>query len=196
MTSMGIYFDQSRCTGCYTCVVACKDWHDIPAGPASFMRVRCIQHGTFPDLFAAYLALACAHCEKPPCILACPEKAILKRHGDGIVVVDRARCVGNDQCPQKCLKACPWDAPQFGAEPAAKMQKCDLCVDRLEEGRRPICEEACPMFALEVGPLDELRAKYGDIREAEGFKYFARFGPALTFKPKRQQSLQADNATL
>jgi anaerobic dimethyl sulfoxide reductase subunit B (iron-sulfur subunit) len=36
---LAFYFDQTRCTGCYTCVVACKDWHDIPAGPASWMLI-------------------------------------------------------------------------------------------------------------------------------------------------------------
>jgi anaerobic dimethyl sulfoxide reductase subunit B (iron-sulfur subunit) len=37
---LAFYFDQTRCTGCYTCAVACKDWHDVPAGPASWMRVE------------------------------------------------------------------------------------------------------------------------------------------------------------
>lgn len=26
---LGFYVDQTRCVGCFTCVVACKDWHDI-----------------------------------------------------------------------------------------------------------------------------------------------------------------------
>ena len=30
MNQMGFYFDQTRCIGCYTCSVACKDWHNIP----------------------------------------------------------------------------------------------------------------------------------------------------------------------
>ncbi|MEE8174036.1 MAG: 4Fe-4S binding protein [Dehalococcoidia bacterium] len=34
---MAFYFDQTRCTGCYACSVACKDWDDVPAGPASWM---------------------------------------------------------------------------------------------------------------------------------------------------------------
>jgi anaerobic dimethyl sulfoxide reductase subunit B (iron-sulfur subunit) len=59
-----------------------------------------------------------------------------------------------------------------------------MCFERLAEGQQPICVEACPMFALEVGPLKALRAKHGDLREAEGFKYFERFGPSVTFKPK------------
>lgn len=187
MTRMGIYFDQTRCTGCYTCMVACKDWYDIDTGLINLMRVTCTERGTFPDLFAAYLASPCYHCERPPCIQACPENAISKRESDGIVVVDRDRCIGSEKCPQKCLKACPWNVPQFGAETGAKMQKCELCVDRLDAGQDPICVEACPMFALEVGPLEALREKYGDTTEAEGFTYFRRFGPSVIFKPKREK---------
>ena len=187
MTQMGIYFDQTRCTGCYTCMVACKDWYDIDTGPVNLMRVRCIESGTFPNLFAAYLASPCYHCGQPPCIQACPEDAITKRNADGIVVVDQNKCVGAQQCPKKCLKACPWNAPQFGHEAGAKMQKCELCVGRLERGQAPICVEACPMFALDAGPLDELREKYGDITEAVGFNYFKRFRPSVTFKPKKQK---------
>lgn len=186
MAQMGIYFDQTRCTGCYTCVVACKDWYDLQDGSVNYMRVHCIEQGAFPDLFAAYLASPCFHCEKPPCVQACPEKAISKRPDDGIVVVDRKRCAGTGQCPQKCLKACPWDAPQFSDEPDAKMQKCQLCVERLQEGRQPICVEACPMFALDIGPMDELRVKYGAVTEAEGFKQFERFRPSTIFKPKKR----------
>jgi anaerobic dimethyl sulfoxide reductase subunit B len=187
MSNLGFYFDQSRCTGCYTCVVACKDWYDVPAGPVSFMRVQCIEQGTFPDLSAAYLAFACGHCDKPPCVPACPENAISKRQSDGIVTVDRALCAGADRCPKKCLKACPWDAPQFGPEAGAKMTKCQLCVERLEEGKRPICVEACPMFALDAGPLDELKARYGDAVQAEGFKYSKRFGPSVIFTPRMRK---------
>jgi anaerobic dimethyl sulfoxide reductase subunit B len=183
MSNLGFYFDQSRCTGCYTCVVACKDWYDIPAGPVNLMRVRCIEHGTFPDLSAAYLAFACAHCENPPCVPACPEKAIAKRESDGIVVVDRELCTGAARCPKKCLKACPWGAPQFGPEPDARMQKCDLCLERLEAGRKPVCVEACPMFALDAGPLEALKATYGDGDRAHGFKVLQRFKPSIIFKP-------------
>jgi anaerobic dimethyl sulfoxide reductase subunit B (iron-sulfur subunit) len=181
---MGFYFDQSRCTGCYTCVVACKDWYDIDAGPASLMRVRCIERGTFPDLFAAYLATPCFHCEHPPCVAACPHHAITKRAEDGIVVVDPDKCVGTVECPKKCLKACPWGAPQFGPQAGAKMRKCELCRERLDQGQQTICVEACPMLALDVGPLDALQKKYGQVMEAEGFKSFKRFKPSVTFKPK------------
>ena len=184
MSQMGFYFDQTRCTGCYTCAVACKDWHDIDAGPVNWMRVHTIESGQFPEPFLAYLGTPCYHCDNPPCVLACPAEAITKRTSDGIVVVDRNKCVGNKECNTLCLNACPWDAPQFGPEDGAKMQKCDLCLERLEQGQQPICVEACPMYALDAGPLDELKTKYGDAVSAEGFSYSARFNPSVVFKPK------------
>ena len=29
MTQYGFYFDSSRCTGCKTCELVCKDYHDL-----------------------------------------------------------------------------------------------------------------------------------------------------------------------
>ena len=181
---MGFYFDQTRCTGCYACVVACKDWHDIDAGPINRMRISCHENGEFPNLFAAYLAVACCHCENPPCATVCPADAITKREPDGIVLADRKRCLGNKECHMACLKACPWNAPQFGPEEGSKMDKCDLCLDRLEKGRQSVCVEACPMYALDIGPLEKLRAKYGNNVNAAGFTYDKKFKPSVIFKGK------------
>lgn len=185
MTQRGIYLDQTRCTGCFTCAVACKDWHDIDAGPVNWLRLQTIEKGRFPDLFVAYLPVPCFHCKNPPCAKVCPAGAITKRDSDGIVVVDPEKCLGNLDCPASCFKACPWDAPQFGPEKNAKMQKCDLCLDRLEAGQQPICVEACPMYALDAGPLPDLRDRYGDCKEAEGFRWSERFEPSVIFNPKK-----------
>ena len=157
---MGFYFDQTRCTGCYTCIVACKDWHDVPAGPASYRRVTTFEKGFFPDLFVAHLTAACYHCAQPSCLPACPVGAITKRDDLGVVVVDRETCLGRDACGAACLEACRYDAPQFGTGENPRMQKCDLCQERWAEGKKPICVEGCPMKALDAGPLEELKAKY------------------------------------
>jgi len=179
----GFYVNQTRCTGCFTCVVACRDWHDVPAGPVSWIRVKTIEKGIYPDLFVAFLPVTCYHCRQPACIPACPVGAIAKRDEDGIVVVDSETCLGAD-C-QLCLEACPYDAPQFGPEEDARMQKCNLCVDRWAEGKKPVCVDSCPTWALDAGPLDELREKYGDVKNAEGFVYSADLAPSVTFKPKQ-----------
>ena len=181
---LGIYYDQTRCVGCYTCVVACKDWHDVPAGPASWMRVHCIEAGTYPDLFAAYLIRPCYHCAQPACAAACPAEAIVKSAETGIVAVDREACLGLEACGGACRESCPYAAPQFGAESDARMQKCDLCAERWAEGKKPICVEGCPMRALDAGPLKELAQKYGDNQEAAGFVRHPELKPAIVFKRK------------
>jgi len=186
MTRMGFYFDQTRCTGCHACAVACKDWHDIDAGPVNWLRIEAIEKGQYPELFLAYLFSPCYHCASPACVLACPVNAISKRESDGIVTVDREKCLGKEECNTLCLNACPWNAPQFGPEADARMQKCDLCMERLEQGQQPICVEACPMYALEVAPLEQLQAKYGSTTEATGFVYSERFRPSVVFKPRAE----------
>jgi len=181
---MGFYFNQTLCIDCRTCVVACKDWHDVPAGPASFIRMVTIEKGKYPDVSVHSMFVSCYHCAEPACVSSCPVGAITKRDEDGVVVVDRETCLGKDKC-DLCRQACPYDTPQFGAEENAKMQKCDFCLDRLAENKKPICVDACPMRALEAGPIEELQAKYGDIREAEGFVYSDELIPSIVFRPKK-----------
>lgn len=178
------YFDQTRCTGCGACAVACKDWHDIPAGPIRWMRLECTEKGKYPDVFAGYLVLPCFHCIHPLCASACPADAIEKSPDDGIVRVDPDKCLGSDECDAKCRKACPYDAPQFGPKPGAKMSKCNFCEDRWAEGRLPICVESCPTRALDAGPLVEMQRRYGENASAEGFVYSKAAKPAVVLKPK------------
>jgi anaerobic dimethyl sulfoxide reductase subunit B (iron-sulfur subunit) len=187
---IGLYFDQTRCTGCGACQVACKDWHDLPAGAENWMRVLYTEKGKFPDVFVSYLIAPCYQCLDPVCMPACPVDAISKRQEDGIVVVDSQVCLGNEKCDVKCLKACPYDAPQFGPEIGSKMRKCDFCLDRWLENKLPVCVEACPTRALDAGPLDELEAKCGNIKQAEGFAYSGRTKPAVLFKPKLEKTSQ------
>jgi anaerobic dimethyl sulfoxide reductase subunit B (iron-sulfur subunit) len=114
---------------------------------------------------------------------ACPVGAITKREGDGIMVVDRVTCLGKDNC-ELCREACPYEAPQFGIEENAKMQMCNFCLDRWAEGKKPICVMACPTRALDAGPIDELKSKYGDVKETVGFTYSTKIKPFIVFRPK------------
>lgn len=182
------YFDQSRCNGCLTCLIACKDWHEyaLKSEPANWIKINIIEKGKFPDLSVSFLFLTCLHCVHPPCIPACPVGAITKRKEDGIVVIDRRICLGIENCDGFCQAACPYKAPEFGSGPGAKIQKCDLCLDRWAQGKKPICIEACPMRALDAGPLEELKAKYGEIQAAEGFIDSEKVKPSIVFKLKRK----------
>lgn len=180
----GFYFNQNRCTSCFACVVACKDWHDVPAGPASWLRINTIEKGKYPDLFVTFFPVICYQCHNPTCIDVCPAGAITKREEDGIVTVDRESCLGKDACGL-CFEACPYGSPQFGSEKDAKMQKCDLCLDRWADGKKPACVDSCPTWALDAGPLEELKVKYGDVRDAESFEYSDSLLPSIIFRPKK-----------
>lgn len=152
------HVDTQICTGCKTCMVACKDKNDLGAG----VRWRRVYEysggewflqsdGTFrQDVFAYYLSVSCNHCEQPICVEVCPTTAMTQGE-DGIVTVDQKKCVG---C-RYCEWACPYGAPQYEGDRGV-MTKCDFCRDELEAGGTPACVAACPTRALTFGEFDEL----------------------------------------
>lgn len=86
MTQYGFYFDSTRCTGCRTCEMACKDYNDLPANYA-FRRVFDYEggdwkdngDGTFePTSWAYHVSMACNHCAMPACVANCPQGALEK----------------------------------------------------------------------------------------------------------------------
>ncbi len=145
----GFYIEIDKCVGCQSCEVACKNWNDVEPGPR-WRRVITTTKGRFPDVAKAFASISCMHCGNAPCEKVCPTGAISKRHEDGIVIVDRSKCIG---C-HYCFFACPFGSVQFGSD--GTMQKCDMCIDRIEEGKEPACVATCKFKALHFGTLLEL----------------------------------------
>ncbi len=183
MTQLAFYFDPTRCTGCGTCAVACKDWNNVPAGPVSWRRIETIEDGEFPNVRVRRLLRGCLHCARPTCIPTCPVGAITKRADDGVVLVDRERCLPNCYA---CLSACPHRAPQFGDD--GRMQMCNFCPERLADGAKPVCVAACPMRALDAGPMDHLVRAYGNGHWTEGYPDAARTSPSVIIAPEHPGS--------
>ena len=142
-------FDPKRCVQCHACEVACQAIHQLEYG-VGWRKVVGVWKGPFPNVTSRGVSLACMHCGNPPCEAVCPRGAIKKRSEDGIVFVDQEKCFG---C-HLCLTVCPFGAPQFGND--GKMQKCDLCMDLIMQGKEPACVATCPAEALRFGTLQEL----------------------------------------
>jgi anaerobic dimethyl sulfoxide reductase subunit B (iron-sulfur subunit) len=149
MEQWGFLIDTESCVACKACEIACKNRNQLGVGPR-LRQVSTIEAGEFPDVSIVNVSLACMHCGRPACEAVCPTRAIQKRSQDGIVVVDRDKCIG---C-HYCFFACPFGVPQFAND--GKMIKCDLCLDRLQMGLEPACVRTCFYDALHAGPLTEL----------------------------------------
>jgi anaerobic dimethyl sulfoxide reductase subunit B (iron-sulfur subunit) len=140
------YYDVGRCVQCRTCEVACKSIRNVESG-LKWRRVVETWGGEFPSVTRTFFSLACMHCGRPACLAVCTTGAISKRAEDGIVLVDKDKCNG---C-QECFYACPFDIPQFGSN--STMQKCDFCVE-MDGG--PACVASCPAEAIHYGTTEKL----------------------------------------
>ncbi len=197
----GFFVDQSKCIGCRTCQMACKDYKHLNVATKTkvgqnFRRVYEYEGGTWQedgdgnytnDVFAYYTSISCNHCTDPACTKVCPTGAMHKRESDGIVVVNHDKCIG---C-RSCEMACPYGAPQFN-ETTGHMDKCNMCVERLEVNKQPICVEACPDRVLEVGEISELRKKYGNVAGVAPLVSSSITGPNLVIKPSPQAKPSGD----
>ena len=144
--SHAFHLDLERCTGCFSCMVACMDQNDLEMGaePMAWRQVHQIESGSGADARLRYVSLSCMHCEDAPCLMACPTGAIARHPSTRAVIVNADLCIG---C-HSCSIACPFDVPRFGKD--GTMQKCDLCSERLEAGLQPACVRVCPTKALRV----------------------------------------------
>ncbi|MBW2000586.1 MAG: 4Fe-4S binding protein, partial [Deltaproteobacteria bacterium] len=76
MARYGIVVDLNRCTGCMTCVIACKQ-ENLTRPGVWWDRVLELERESLGRII--YFRYACMHCDNPPCAKACPEHAIYKR---------------------------------------------------------------------------------------------------------------------
>ncbi len=121
----------------------------------------------------------CMHCDNPACATICPFSANHKEK-NGAVVIEQNQCFGG----AKCKDVCPWEIPQRqsgvgiylhvlpGLMGNGVMYKCDLCNERLKEGKLPGCVEACPRKAMLIGPRREIEKEADErARALNGFIY-------------------------
>lgn len=156
MARQGFYIDQASCSGCRTCQVACKDKNHLKVGEL-IREVTTFEVGSYPSSRLYSYPASCNHCESPACVEVCPNGATYINEEDGTVQHDDSKCIG---C-QYCVNACPYGHPQY-IEELNVVHKCDGCYPLRLNGEQPACVAACPMRAIEFGPIEELRSAHPD----------------------------------
>jgi molybdopterin-containing oxidoreductase family iron-sulfur binding subunit len=194
----GMVIDNQACIGCNACVVACQSENNIAiVGKEEVLRGRemhWIRIDTYflgePDgsVEVYNQPIPCMQCENAPCELVCPVEATTTS-AEGINEQTYNRCVGTRYCSNNCpykvrrfnfLQYTDYDTPQFQLQRNPNvtvrargiMEKCNFCVQRVNNGRieakkqdRPInpgdvvtaCAQACPTQAITFGNLNDPR---------------------------------------
>ncbi len=192
----GMLIDLSICKGCFACAVSCKTESDVRLGVFR-SQVVIGESGTYPNTKQQAIPWMCNHCAEPSCLQRCPttpEMASLEtpngdvvdywaratyQRPDGLVLVNQDACVGCGFCVEDCpygarfldgSKAAGGDPTEFGltiADPHP-VDKCDMCIHRLENGVVPSCVNTCPATARIVGNLNDSTSEISQAIAAAG----------------------------
>lgn len=178
MSTYGFLVDLGLCISCSACEAACKTWNNVPTGRnVRWRRVIDQVLGVWPKVTTYGVSMACNHCADAPCVKACPSGALSIRAKDGIVLLDKTKCIG---C-RYCESVCPYGAPQYDAT-EKKMSKCTMCVDRIDAGKEPACVDTCPTGALQFGKLVDIDRE--GVKQIPNFAEPSYSNPSIRFVPK------------
>lgn len=135
-----IYVKEEWCLGCHLCEYECAFANSGIADMVKALKGKTIHPNVHvEDCGDIHFAVNCRHCKDPICVHSCISGALTKGE-DGVVRIDRDKCVG---C-HTCVLVCPYGAIMPADE--GVMQKCELCIENA--GGKPVCVQGCPNKAI------------------------------------------------
>ena len=164
------FIDQTRCTACRGCQVACKQWKNQKV-------VETVQTGGYqnpPDLSSSTFKLVrfsevvvdgalrwlffpeqCRHCLQPPCKMVAdmydPEAIIQDPATGAVLYTERTKKLDATEI----RNACPYDIPRPNPETGV-LTKCNMCIDRVSNGMLPACVKTCPTNTMHFGERQDM----------------------------------------
>ncbi len=193
MTRKVMYTDTTVCTGCRACMVACKQWNQLPYEEpewtgsygnrshfsdrswrfVKFIEVDDSRPGRRGDVQWLMMSDVCKHCQQAGCLEACPTGAI-HRTAWGTVDISQEVCNG---C-RDCVASCPFGVVSFNPA-TGRVNKCTFCSDRVPHGMPTACAKTCPTNAIRFGDrepmLEMARARVEELK-TQGFAKARLYG--------------------
>ncbi len=196
MKQLGLTIDLNRCIGCKTCIVACRNYHELvdpaeamPNQMPYYLRVEHRWSGAYPDVALDAWVVPCQHCPDPLCMAACPESAISKDPQTGIVCIDPELCNGCNAVPGKyasektkhapCTATCP---AHINVEGYVRLAGNGKFAEALR-----LIKEDCPLPAVVGRVCDhpcETECKRKDIDDPVAINFLKRYVGDLDLKPE------------
>ena len=132
---------------CFLCQEKCQ-------GRNTDTRGTGIKAVHLPEL-GFHAAMTCNQCGEPACEENCPTGAITKDADSGVVRVNQTKCLGCGLCSL----VCPYGGIDYNAD-SRQAVKCDLCVHRLADNKRPACMSVCPTGCIHFGEKKSIAAVF------------------------------------
>ena len=165
--SKSFFIVTTLCTAWRGCQVACKEWHDLPADETvnrgSYQNPADLSFDTYKlvrmedkviDGRVRWLFFPdqCRHCVEPPCQdTAGDPSAIYTDPATGAVIYT---AFTKNLDADEIIESCPYNIPRKG--PDGILAKCDMCLDRVQNGLAPACVKTCPTGAMNFGDRKEM----------------------------------------